>query len=352
MKRLQRVAIPLINLSSHGGVRVIVELANFISKRGYDATIVIPRGKNSTHFKLSAEVSIEEVGPYVKWKIPAYALYLATLPFFLRKYDLILANFFPTYFPSILASLLYRSKIIYFVQGIEMTYSGCRGLFLNLLCRLTYFYKKIIIAANPSIEEKIKEMNGIGSPKGVNIGLSDVFFEQTLPNKAAKRAFDVIYFLRHESWKRSDLFYELHSELARLIPSLRILCISQDEKLLEYAASRGLDTCKPADDLELISCIDNSKLMLLTSSYEGFGLPPLECMSRGVPAVVFECGGPSVYIINNVNSVIVSDKTQAIQSLTFLLQDSAARNEMANAAMLTAARFKNSSAFNKLISLF
>lgn len=352
MKKLRRIAIPLINLSSHGGVRVIIELANFISKKGHHVSIIIPRGKNSTHFKTHTGVVIEEVGPYIKWKIPAYLIYLTTLPFFLRKYDIILANFFPTYYPAMLSSLFYRSKVIYFVQGVEMTYAGIGGFVLNSVCRLTYFYKNIIVTANPSIQRRISSMFGFGSPKEVKIGISDIFFEQALPSKTREKSFDIIYFLRHEPWKRADLFYELHSELARLIPGIRILCVSQDEGLLEGAARRGLHTYKPADDLELISCIDNSKLMLLTSSYEGFGLPPLECMSRGVPAIVFECGGPSVYIENDVNSVIVSDKTEAVHSLAFLLGDASAREKMSSEAILTASQFKNSSAFARLVSFF
>jgi glycosyltransferase involved in cell wall biosynthesis len=44
------------------------------------------------------------------------------------------------------------------------------------------------------------------------------------------------------------------------------------------------------DDVELPRLISNAAAMLYLSAYEGFGLPPLEAMARGVPAVVSDRG--------------------------------------------------------------
>ncbi|EFH5474660.1 glycosyltransferase, partial [Escherichia coli] len=76
----------------------------------------------------------------------------------------------------------------------------------------------------------------------------------------------------------------------------------------------------PENDQELISLIDKCKIYLLTSSQEGFSLPPLECMARGVIPVVFECGGPEIYIEDGLNGFIVNTIDEASETILKLVK--------------------------------
>jgi len=348
MPKRTKIAIPLINLSSHGGIRIIVELSNFLSKAGNSVTFIIPKGKISTTYHIDPNVKIVEIGPLVKNKYLSYFLYLLLLPFYCSKYDVLVANFFPTYYPALLGSKISRAKFFYFVQGIETTYKSPLSIPLNLLCRTTYISAAPIIAANGFLRDTLFSRFQI-KVKNINIGLSSIFFES--PPLKEEKKYDLIYFLRHEPWKRRHLFYEITTILRASRSNLKILCVSQDDALLREALEFGMVAHKPSDDTDLIHTIDKAKVMLLTSSYEGFGLPPLECMARGLPAVTFDCGGPSVYIRNGENSFIVETASQAANLINELLDDENFRKRIGAAAMSSAENFKNEVGFRKFIDL-
>lgn len=339
----KKIAIPLINLSSHGGVRVIIDLADYLSTAGHDVEILVPRNKISTNYKIPVTVKIKECGPVVKNKVFCYLLYLICLPFFLRGKDIIVANFFPTFYPSFIASILFNSKLIYFVQDIETKYQGFTGNILNYACRLTYTKPKIIVAANKFLAKTLSIKYNL-HVDNINIGLNEIFFS---PINQKFKNYDFIYFLRHEKWKRKELFAEVLFSLKGKLPNIKPICVTQDETLFLWAAEIGVEVIKPKDDKELIDVIDQSKAMLLTSSYEGFGLPPLECMARGVPAVVFECGGPGVYINNKINSFIVNTKEEAVQMLLELIENPELREQISREAQKSAMPFRNSIGFGE-----
>ena len=69
----------------------------------------------------------------------------------------------------------------------------------------------------------------------------------------------------------------------------------------------------PANDKELINIIDQSKLMFFTSDYEGLGLPPLECMLRGVPTVTYKTYPMTEYFSNSkLKNLLIDDTNSAV----------------------------------------
>jgi glycosyltransferase involved in cell wall biosynthesis len=280
-----RVAIPLINLSWHGGVRVVVQLANFLADRGHDVSLVVSRNRVSSTFPVSSRVRLQHAGIHTRWKNLDYLVFLLVLPFVLPSRAILIANFFVTYYPVRLAAFLRRTRYFYFVQDIEAKYAGARGAILNFACRLTYADEHII-AANVYLKERLR--NEYGRPcKHIAIGPGEAFYARPI---ARDKKYDLIYFLRGEPWKGLDRFTRI---LEALPETVTCLCVSQDERLLRPDSSR-VHYRKPAGDDELIDCIDAARLLLFTSYVEGFALPPLEAMARGVPPVLFRCGGPDL----------------------------------------------------------
>ncbi|MBO0181086.1 hypothetical protein, partial [Vibrio parahaemolyticus] len=81
--------------------------------------------------------------------------------------------------------------------------------------------------------------------------------------------------LRREEWKRPHLLKDILLVLKdkyNFKPS--VLAVSQDRLLLEEYSEFLNASISPKDDSELIESIDSSRLLLFTSSKEGFGLPP------------------------------------------------------------------------------
>ncbi|HDS5532679.1 TPA: glycosyltransferase, partial [Klebsiella pneumoniae subsp. pneumoniae] len=184
----------------------------------------------------------------------------------------------------------------------------------------------------------------------INIGLSNSFV--TRPFVPENKKYDIIFFLRREEWKRPHLLKDILLVLKdkyNFKPS--VLAVSQDRLLLEEYSEFLNASISPKDDSELIESIDSSRLLLFTSSKEGFGLPPLECMSRGLPAIIFECGGPNIYAEHEQNAFIVNDKIVAADYIFTILHDAGLYNKISVAAKETAISFSNEKGFSEFNSL-
>lgn len=285
-----------------------------------------------TPFLISERVVVRRIGFVTPWKALNYIAFLLLLPFRLPRRSIFMATFFVTYYSVRLAAAIRRRPYLYFVQDIESKYMGLRGTVLNALCNLTY-RDQHILAANSYLRETLRQRFHCNS-RSIDIGPSEIFYYR--PVRVPKR-FNVIYFLREEQWKGLDRFQRL---LAISGGRLTFLCVSQNEKLFNAVVDPAVTCCKPQGDDELIDCIDSSEVLLSTSYREGFSLPPLEAMARGVPPVLFRCGGPDVYVQAGVNAIYVENETQVVEETAALLRNPEQYALMRRAAVSTAERFR------------
>ena len=337
-----RLAIPLINLSWHGGVRVLVQIANFLAERGHDVSFVVSRNRVSSTFPVSPKVNLTHVGICTRWKHLDYLVFLLVLPFALPSRSILLANFFVTYYPVRLSAFLRRSRYFYLVQDIEAKYTGGLGALLNMACKLTYGDQHII-AANAYLKERLRNEYH-NNCKHIAIGPAELFYARP---RTRDKKYDLIYFLRGEPWKGLERFTRI---LQALPEAVTCLCVSQDDRLLRADSSR-VHYRKPVDDDELIDSIDSSRLLLFTSYVEGFALPPLEAMARGVPAILFRCGGPDIYVKDGRNSIYVETEQQAAAAICGLLEDHERYRALSEGASATAQAFKLQTAMQDLARL-
>ena len=334
-----KIAIPLIGFTSHGGVRVLVQIANCFAKQGHMVTFFLPKGRNNHVFKLESGVKVKEIGPNIKNKLLSWAAFSLLFPFY-NNGTIIIANHFITYFPSVLSRN--KKKVVYFVQGLEyQAYSGWLATKIaSIICKLSYCSDSMY-AANKYLYDELKRF---GFPRGyLQLGIADDFIKTPLEKKGFKeKEFDIIYFLRAEKYKRLDRFNSIIGLLLK--EGKRIVLVSQDIELLDKY--RGLDVvcAKPSNDLELIRYIDRSKLMVLTSDFEGFSLPPLECMARGVPPILYDCGGPQNYAKNMVNSIVLEniDNAPLLAAIMNLLADNELYEYLSKNARVEAGKFNYS----------
>jgi glycosyltransferase involved in cell wall biosynthesis len=261
-----------------------------------------------------------------------YAVFLLMVPFYIARDSVMIANFFVTYLPVRLLAVVRRVPYVYFVQDIESKFKSPGGLILNHICNWTYRDKRIV-AANPHLQNRLRTEFGTRS-RSICVGPETIFYD--LP-AATQKLYDVIYLLRKEPWKGVDRFKRF---LARAEGGLSCLCISQDEQLRSVLEGSSAEFIKPQIDEELVRCFDSARVLLLTSYQEGFALPPLEAMARGVPTVLFRCGGPDQYIIDGVNGVYVESEEQAVSEIKSLTGDPSRYARLSEQARRTAAEFR------------
>ncbi|MGR5050517.1 glycosyltransferase family 4 protein [Photobacterium damselae] len=292
------ITFPMLAISHHGGVRVLISLINNLSDNGHNVRIVSTT-KNESPYNINKNVKIDVVFSSFKSNKIKYILFFL-FSFFYLKSDLIVANHFLTVFPTKLASIIYRKKGIFFVQGFE---AECIHTKYSILNKFLLWLNNIsfgllpVISANKYLSARLSQYTRIELE--YNLGVSKKWLLSKSDMKCDSKVFDVAYFARFEKNKGLDRFLDI----VNVNKNISYLCISQDKTILEKLHSiENITTVRPKTDEELYSYIDMSKILLLTSYKEGFALPPLEAMFRGVPLIYFECGGPSVYA-NEYNSI-------------------------------------------------
>ncbi|GEM_PF-1474124 len=330
------ISIPFVGLSSHGGIRILVQFANIAAKAGHKVSFYYPRGKSSHVYRIDERVELVEVGPRIRNKFVGWVVFGCIFPF-VNKGDLIVANHFVTYYPSVFARR--KKKVVYLVQDIEFRfYPWLLSKIAYLICRGSYRSDQMF-AANKYLYEELK---AFGSPRGcLDYGIDPIFIKQPLTSvPAAEKSFDVIYFLRREFHKRRGRFEKILPGL--LEKGYKVVCVSQDQSLLDEFAQRfEVEVRKPANDLDLVACMDSARVMVLTSDHEGFALPPLECMARKIPVIVYDCGGPRDYAVHGENALVLEndDSAPLLETIELLLEDGALYARLAENARKTAERY-------------
>jgi glycosyltransferase involved in cell wall biosynthesis len=91
--------------------------------------------------------------------------------------------------------------------------------------------------------------------------------------------------------KGADAVIAVAQELRQLGSELKILVVGQSETAYQKIAETQshLALMGIIADQELAPLLRGASSLLFLSPYEGFGIPPLEAMAAGVPAVVANC---------------------------------------------------------------
>lgn len=109
------------------------------------------------------------------------------------------------------------------------------------------------------------------------------------------RDIDVLMLLRSSGIKRLDLYREA-LELFCGQKDLRVAVITPDPEIAHSIAAETASVFLRPTDNEMAELYARSRVFLLLSDVEGFGLPPLEAMGSGCVAICRDSGGVRCYM--------------------------------------------------------
>jgi len=341
MKKL--LQIPLLKIGAHGGTRVLIELANHAAQHDFSVRLIYPKGRIFKKYDLHSSITLIET-PAIGIAILDSLIFLILLPFYLRKGTLV-ANFFITFYPVWVASLLFNRPYIYLVQDIETWFTGFKGFFLNSLCKLTWHSKRMISSSTYIANEL--ERRGYVLFNKISVGVAPSFFIQ---EKTSSTKFDLVVFPRTEIWKRTDRLLSIIKQYRQDYGNLSVLCVAQHPDLFAKFQALDCQCLQPMSEFELIDAYDSSRIVLFTSEREGLGLPPLEGMARGLPAIVYKNGGSCSYMLDGKNGFYIQsdDEAVAVASLHRLLTEENLYKEQSAIARKTAQNLSMTVAFEQL----
>ena len=111
------------------------------------------------------------------------------------------------------------------------------------------------------------------------------------------------------------------------------------DTLVRIAAEPGVRYLGHVDDATLTALYESASVLAFPSLYEGFGLPLLEAMSRGVPAVIGEAGALPELGLTAAIAVEPEDVDAIAGALERLLSDAQLRQKLGEEGKRRAADF-------------
>lgn len=271
------------------------------------------------------------------------------------------------YKPDILHATDYRSSVICSLANKNkplLLHVHNNGLWLKKLnfYSLSFLYAGIkckkIITVSPSIENEYI-FRSFFKNKFVCLGnpFSNKNIIQKVNNKDYNKKYDICCTARLTEAKNPLRFLEILCEIKKKKKDIKAIWIGTGENEVEFLQKiKELDL---EENIKLAGFQKNpykimasSKIFLLTSKWEGFGLSALEALSLGLPAIVSNVGGLP-YIINNKCGLICNSNKEFINEIVKLLTNNAYYEEKRICALKRAKELSNyPEYFNSIAKLY
>lgn len=190
--------------------------------------------------------------------------------------------------------------------------------------------------------------NGIRGPSGASAGASAATSAAAADAPSQPRAPIILYVGRLDPYKQVPLLVRSFAAAIRHSDTNAQLMIAGPDdprypEAREMARSLGIENRVTflgfLSDAELDAAYRDATIVANPSRYEGFGLPILEAMSRGVP-VICGNGGAQPEIAGDAACIVPSGDGQALaEAMAELLADPARRRELSERGLRRAADF-------------
>lgn len=201
------------------------------------------------------------------------------------------------YSTFVLAALLPATCCWVYVQDLEWGFFPSK--ILRRLARaaiLGVFRRSRVIAANEYLASELSK-NGISCALTMPIWADALYGFSAEPIPIQSRENDIVMMIRSGDRKRPDLYFDLIRLLQRDgISRLRVRAIAMSSVIADEVRSKGIpcEVLPSREEMHNIYC--NSKIFVLLSEREGFGLPPLEAMGSGCVPICRDSGGIRQYL--------------------------------------------------------
>ncbi len=324
------IALPFINLT--GGIRVMLDYANWMHRAGHEVTVLYPtwpyrfqwtRRQQWVEFRKTA--AAEERVPWLDVLCTLRRIPLIQTPFVPRA-DMIIATAWPTVHDvaRLPASCGTKVHVVMHHESGSGPEQRIRAIYRLPFRRLAFshFVRRSVEAFGCPIDAVV--------PNGV---------DTTLFYSNGDVAPDTVLLLYHpDPRKGSDDGIAALTRLRDRIPRVRIRVVGtvRPERLPDWMPFEF-----HPDDTTLRRLYSSSTVLLYPSRYEGFSLPPLEAMACGCPSVTTDVGAVPEYASHGRDAIIVraGDVERMTDSIAQILEHPQLRDQLSEEGLKTAQRW-------------
>jgi glycosyltransferase involved in cell wall biosynthesis len=305
----EKISIYLPTLSAGGAERVMVNLANGLSEKGYDIELVVGNREGGFAGELEASVSVVDLGV----PDPPVVGVFASLPYLYQYFErenprVVLSSMNHINVVVLLALKLSSATSVAVItehnDPVVLSEHSPKNRIVYRLASVEYPWADEIVAVSEGVAANLSEVVGIPS-EGIEVIYNPVVTDELIEKSheaADHRWFDgeapvVLTVGRLSKQKNQELLLRTHREL-REGTDAKLLIIGQggrEARLRRLAAELGIE-----DDVEIINWVDNpyaymanADVFVLTSLWEGLPTVLIEALACHCPVVSADCpSGP------------------------------------------------------------
>jgi glycosyltransferase involved in cell wall biosynthesis len=325
------IVIPFVNLT--GGIRVVLEYANWLHDEGHDVVVVYPLWPYRFHFDRRDQL----IEFRRQWREPAridwFSLRcrLERVPFvsnaFLRRADVVAVTSWPA---------VHHVARLHASRGakVHLLFHHESGTGPEQRIRQTYRlpFRRVAFSARVQAEVEARFACDVHErvPAGVD---ARVFFADGEPTG------DTVLMLYHDDPRKGA--EDGIAALARLRARLPHLTVRMCGTVPPRSLPSWIRFQLRPSDADLRRLYSTSAALLYPSRYEGFGLPPLEAMACGCPIVTTDVGAVAEFASDRCNALVVPprDVDAMADRLEELLRNRVLRTALSARGLATAAQF-------------
>lgn len=313
-----------------GGVRVIVDIINYLSIRGRAIGMLNLYPGDYNEIMLFNPATITELE-----KISTTS---------------VIGTIYESMFLTKRLSIKYNAKCIYFSQGYEFVFeNGARYGEVEMSFKMAEY----VISVSNYLANTYKDLfhiDAIPIINGIDTDLAKT--KKTTKNRS------ITMVLRNEQRKQDYLVIDLLKHITEKLDNVVVnLIINNKNMVLGVNNNETVQINKyygPLTRPEIYEILKSTDIFIDTSISEGFGLMPLEAMAFGAVPVVSNSFGINDFI-NQKNGFIIdaiNNPYQYIEKIKLLLNDDALYKKMSTAAYQTVSKFDFDAVAEKYLDVF
>jgi len=340
-----RITFILSSLHLSGGVRVVIQYSNRLSKRGHHISLITPKGTVDPDIKAELDSNVEVIQARNTPGSKSNPIWLLRLAWSMAEVvplsDVIIATHTPTTVVSFLAGKLKKKgKIIWLYMDYPEMFN--RRPIEKWLLRNALRWHDFGVTIS---EACIQELGSYSSGKMSNIGLG---LDTTIyhPNPIVKKANygysdkKVIFFLGDSRPRKGMADFLAAAEIVSTQVTNLVLWIASKEEINIVTSVAYKLFTRPTDP-ELANLYSTCDVFVSASWSEGFGLPPLEAMACGAAVVTTDSRGIREFALNGENCLIVPTKNpdRLADAILTLISNPELSDQLRKNGMATASRF-------------
>ena len=325
------IVVPFVNLT--GGVRLLLDYANWLHGEGHLVTVVYPLWPYRYHFRRRDQLSEFRRQLRSRVRVEWFDLRcpLVRVPFiasaFLPRADVVLATSWPVVL-DVARLAPSRGRKVHILFHHE---SGTGP--EDRICA-TYGLPFHRISFSRSVQALLAERFGCEIHDVVPAGVDVTRF---FPD--SERAERTVLMLYHDDPRKgADDGIDALTRLRDRIPGL---CVQVCGTVRHGSLPEWMPFTLHPPDADLRRLYSTATVFLYPSRYEGFGLPPLEAMACGCPVVTTDVGAVTEFAVDGCNALVVapSDVHGMTGAMEKLLADPTLRARLSSRGLDTVRRY-------------